>query len=403
MTTRVLLMLTADLEAEGGGGIRTYVRDFVKYSPEDFDVAVVASTSDPRARPVGKWRRVTYGQRTARVLPLVHIPPDGVSPVPDLLRYVGALVIRRRQLPLAERVLQFHRPAIALLFLRHRGPMVQWLHLDPAEFSAHMKWRRAPGLLDRIEALTVPRMDYVYTPGAAVADAYRRRFPALHDRIRYSPNWFDPQRFRLPAPGERGAAREQIGGLIGEPLSDRQSVVLSVGRLHPQKDPELLLDAFARLARQRDARLLLVGTGRLAATLEQHARSTGIADRIHLLGPRTPDEVALLMRAADVLLIASHAEVSTRVALEALGSGLPVVATPVGEMRRVLEHGQTGWVVEDRRPDSLAAGLEWVLAQPRQELADAARESVADYVPEQVLGPIYELHRSLAAEFHTRR
>jgi glycosyltransferase involved in cell wall biosynthesis len=393
-----MLLLTADLEVEASGGIRTFVRDFVKHAPEDIEVSIVGSTSDPAARPVGEWRTIEYGRRAARFLPIVHIPPDVRSRVPDLLRYVVALLLRRRRLHLEGQVLEFHRPAIALAFLRHRGPMVQFVHMNPAQFARHMKWRRLPGLLGVIERLTIGRMDYVLTPGTAVAELYRRRFPEIAERIIFSPNWYDAELFFVPTPTDRVEARAALAGSLGGQLGDEDRLVLFVGRLDAQKDPLLLINAFAALARRRpEARLLMVGEGGMRGQVEQRAAAAGIGSRVELLGSRAHAEVAQLMRASDALLLASHTEVSARVALEALGSGLPVVSTPAGEMERVVEHGRTGWIVRDRQPDSFADGLAWALDQPRDQVAATAAASVADYVPQRALARVYEMHRRLAA------
>jgi glycosyltransferase involved in cell wall biosynthesis len=398
VTVRVLLMLSADLEAEASGGIRTYVRDFVKYAPSDIEVSIVGSTADPRRRPTGRWREISYGSRTVRFLPIVHIPPDGRSRIPDLLRYVAAMVLRRRQLPLVDHNLQFHRPAIALAFLRHRGPMVQWLHLNPVEFAAHMKWRRAPGLLGRIEALTIRRMDFVVTPGTKVAELYRRRFPTMADRIRFSPNWYDADRFFVPTPEQREAARARVGEVVGRPLPADERLILFVGRINAQKDPLLLVDAFAAVAARRpEVRLLMIGAGSMRGQVEERAISAGLGERVHLIGSRSPEEVAACMHAADLLLMSSHTEVSARVTLEALGAGLPVVSTPAGEMERVVQHGVTGWIVRERHPAAFREGVEWALAQPRQEIAAATAASVGDYIPQKALASVYEMHRELAA------
>jgi glycosyltransferase involved in cell wall biosynthesis len=397
MSVRVLVMLTADLESEASGGIRTFVRDFVRYSPPDFEIDIVGSTADPHARPSGTWRTLAYGAREARFLPLVHIPPNASSLTPDLLRYVAALMLRRGRLPISGHLLQFHRPAIALAFARHRGPMIQWLHLNTVDGVAQTRWRRLPGLFRLLERFTLGRMTRIYLPSLASAADLRRRYPALDERIRFSANWYDSARFSVPDGAQRAAARRFVAEQLGvEPAADGR-LVLFVGRLEPVKDPLLLLAAFAEYARGDDgARLLLVGDGGMRAEIERSARQAGLGPRIHLLGARPPDEVARFMQAADVLLMASRSEASARVALEALGSGLPVVSTPVGEMARVVEHGRTGWLVEQRRAAELAAGLAWAMAQPRAVVAAAAAASVADFVPERALGELYEDHRRLA-------
>ncbi|HEY7598754.1 MAG TPA: glycosyltransferase, partial [Candidatus Limnocylindrales bacterium] len=389
MPVHVLVLLTADLESAASGGIRTFVRDFVKYSPADFEIDIVGSTADPRARPPGGWRTLTYGARSARFLPLVHIPANASSRVPDLLRYVMALILRRRWLPLAGHVLQVHRPAIALAFPGHRGPIVQWLHLNTVDGIGQLRWRRLPGLFRLLERRTLGRMARVYLPSSASVDDLRRRYPALAERIRFSANWYDTQRFGAPTEAQRTAARDWLATEIGAPLAPTAKVILFVGRLEPVKDPRLLLATFAEHARDdATARLVLIGDGSLRAEIGRQAAALGLAERVHLLGAREPDEVARAMQAADVLLVSSRSEASARVALEALGSGLPVVSTRVGEMAAVVEHGRTGWLADERRAEVLARGLAWAIAQPRDAIAGATSGSVVDNVPERALAAL---------------
>jgi glycosyltransferase involved in cell wall biosynthesis len=102
------------------------------------------------------------------------------------------------------------------------------------------------------------------------------------------------------------------------------------------------------------------------------------------------------MQAADVLLVSSVAEGGgPRVVLEALGSGLPVVSTVVGEVRRSVTTGVDGWLAEERTADSLAAGLRWALDQPRDELSAAAVAAAGPFVGRVVLQQLYNEYREL--------
>jgi glycosyltransferase involved in cell wall biosynthesis len=398
MPVRLLVLLTADLESEASGGIRTYVRDLVRYSPPDFEIEIVGSTAAPAERPTGVWRELTYGERSARFLPLVHIPPNASSRVPDLLRYVVALLLRGRRFDRAGRLIELHRPAIGLAFLRHRGPQIQWLHLNTVDGVGQLRWRRAPGLFRLVERLTLRRMTRIYLPSRASVEDLRRRYPDLAERVRFSPNWFDARRFRLATADERAAARQWLAAEIGAPLGAATKVVLFVGRLEPVKDPRLLLETFAAASsRLPDMRLVMLGDGNLRQQVTRWAAELGIAERVHLLGARPHDDVARAMHAADALLVTSRSEASARVALEALGAGLPVVSTRVGEMASVVEPGRTGWLVAERDPGQLAEALGWALAQPRESVAAAASASVAEFVPERALAPVYDDHRQLAA------
>jgi glycosyltransferase involved in cell wall biosynthesis len=192
-------------------------------------------------------------------------------------------------------------------------------------------------------------------------------------------------------------------GLAAESSGDRW--VLFVGRLHPVKDPGLALETFAELLRTtaRAARLIVCGGGAERAALERLAADLGIADRTHFLGDQPRAVVAELMSAADVLIVTSKAEGGgPRVVLEALGSGLPVVSTVVGEVRRSITTGLSGWLVESRRPDDLAEGLRWALDQPRDAVQAQALEASRPFEVSAVLGRLYEIYRELASTTRSR-
>jgi glycosyltransferase involved in cell wall biosynthesis len=121
--------------------------------------------------------------------------------------------------------------------------------------------------------------------------------------------------------------------------------------------------------------------------------------KVHAIGDQPRDRVAQLMAAGDVLLVTSRAEGGgPRVALEALGSGLPVVSTVVGEVRRSVSSGVNGWLSEDRTADSLASGLRWAFGQPREVVSAAAVQAARPFVASEVLRPLYDIYRELAAD-----
>lgn len=135
-----------------------------------------------------------------------------------------------------------------------------------------------------------------------------------------TPNGVDTNHF---APASKEEARRRLG----QPVGDR--LVLVVGHLIPRKDPILSMEAF-RAAGLSGARLVYVGRGPLFDEVEAHARATGMADKVSLLGERPPEELVDWYRAADVMLLTSSREGRPNVVLEALSTGCPVVATNAG-------------------------------------------------------------------------
>ncbi len=139
---------------------------------------------------------------------------------------------------------------------------------------------------------------------------------------------------RLFHPGDAAEARSQLQLPADRPL------LLFVGNLLPVKNPHLLLQAVARLsadlAADRAPILAIVGSGPMQSELESAAASLGIAPQLRWLGRQSSEQVALCMRAADLLVMSSVNEGLPNVILEAMASGLPVVSTDVGGISELL-------------------------------------------------------------------
>lgn len=133
-----------------------------------------------------------------------------------------------------------------------------------------------------------------------------------------------------PPPGRRkpeGAVRAELG------LGPDVPVMGALARLDPQKRLDRLISLTARLP--ESVHCLIAGEGRRRAELENHARSEGVADRVHFLGFR--DDVGDVLSALDVLVVTSDRESLANAMLEALAAGVPVVSTPVSGAAEALE------------------------------------------------------------------
>lgn len=167
------------------------------------------------------------------------------------------------------------------------------------------------------------------------------------------------------SPGDRLGARsalKHLGGLDGP-------VLLFVGRIQPLKGLEVAVRTLAML-RDRTAVLVVVGGAsgpdgeaevervtRLAADL-------GVDKRVRFVAPQPHHLLSTYYRAADVVLVPSRSESFGLVALEAAACGTPVVAAAVGGLRTLVEHGHTGFLVEDRHPAAFADQVERLLDDP---------------------------------------
>ncbi len=156
-----------------------------------------------------------------------------------------------------------------------------------------------------------------------------------------------------------------------------EPTIVSVGRLVPQKAPLTLLDAF-RLARSEvpEARLVMVGNGPLKVEVEDFIRSRSLASNVTLL-PGTPD-VRSHLRRARVFALASLFEGSPNVMIEAMASGLPIVATRVDGIPELVTHGLSGLLVEPENPPALAEALTSLMLNEKRcrEMGIQARQKV---------------------------
>lgn len=181
---------------------------------------------------------------------------------------------------------------------------------------------------------------------------------------------------------ERGRSRDVLGVFSSERrrkvrtalgLADTDLVLLGIGRQEPLKRFEDLVSCLSEVRRARaDAHLLLAGrpgAGTPAIEGALKARPAD-ADRVLLLGER--DDVPDLLCAADVLLIASVAEGTAGVALEAMALKCPVVCTDVEGVRGVLDHERNSLLVGVASPSALAEGVRRLSAD------EPLRESLVD-------------------------
>ena len=154
------------------------------------------------------------------------------------------------------------------------------------------------------------------------------------------------------SPGDRRGARHALGLGSGP-------ILLFVGRIQPLKGLDVAVQTLAQLGRN-DAQLVVVGGASGAdgaAELERVQRiiaENKLEGRVHFFDPQPHHLLSTFYRAADVVLVPSRSESFGLVALEAGACGTPVVATGVGGLLSLIDHGRTGFLVPGRNVDDFA-------------------------------------------------
>lgn len=197
------------------------------------------------------------------------------------------------------------------------------------------------------------------------------------------------------APGDRSGARSALH------LGDHP-VLLFVGRIQPLKGPDVAVRALAALGRS-DAILLIVGGASGTEGNAEVAALKALVDELHLTGrvrfvPPQPHHVlSTYYRAADVVLVPSRSESFGLVALEAAACGTPVVASGVGGLLTLVDHGHTGFLVQRRDPHLFAAYAAEILDYPAlaRQMSQAAAVRAQRYTWKAAADRLHRLYVDL--------
>jgi len=312
-----------------------------------------------------------------------------------------------RFFPRLARVLRDERPDIVYAFLPHATVPISLLGklARPAKVMIGVRASRLERsqyvwetrVLLRLEGPMSRLTDQIVCNSYAGArDAVRRGFPP--SKIAVIPNGIDTLRFR-PDPARRRAFRQELG------VSDDETLIGVVGRLHPMKDHPTFLAAAAKLTADdadtsrggRNMRFLCVGAGPaeyLNSLVDQAVRLGLGEDRIMFLDARA--DVQDVYPGLDLLVSSSSSgEGVSNVLLEAMACGVPCVGTDVGDTKRILPTGLCE-VVPKEDPALLAAACRRVLDGAGPEVSSELRQHVMEsYSAERMTSVTLSVMRSL--------
>ncbi|HEX5872357.1 MAG TPA: N-acetyl-alpha-D-glucosaminyl L-malate synthase BshA, partial [Longimicrobium sp.] len=201
----------------------------------------------------------------------------------------------------------------------------------------------------------------------AVSDYLKRetvdRFRVPGDSIEVIHNFVDPRLYRR---GSYPCRKETF-------LRPDEMLVMHVSNFRTVKRIADVVRIFARIHKQIPSKLMFVGDGPERPTATAEAEALGITDRVIFLGKQ--DSVAELLACADLLLLPSASESFGLVALEAMASGVPVVASNAGGLPEVVEDGVAGYLGEIGDVEAMAEAAVSILSDDRTwvRMSNAAR------------------------------
>ncbi len=161
-------------------------------------------------------------------------------------------------------------------------------------------------------------------------------------------------------------------------IPNNKPVALYVGRLDKEKRIETIIRALPIVLRTMDMQLVLAGKGKLRTSLEELAREMGVADHVTFTGFVADEDLPEVYRAADVFVIAAVAELQSIVTMEAMASGLPIIAANAVALPELVHHGENGYLFQEGDSHALAQHMIAILNDKnlQSQMSRASTDSI---------------------------
>ena len=229
-----------------------------------------------------------------------------------------------------------------------------------------------------VTKMTIERADAITVVSNFLRDETYRQFD-VHRDLQVIYNFIDPERHESePCP------------CIPDCMQKTQKTLMHISNFRPVKRIRDVVSIFAKVNEAMDSRLILIGDGPDTSVARETAEELGILDRVKFVG--VVDRVAPLLNFADLFLLPSSTESFGLVALEAMASGVPVIASAVGGIPEVVEHGATGYLEPVGDVEAMSTRAIELLRDEelRSQFSRAARERARSRFNYEEIVPQYE-------------
>ncbi|GAB4524482.1 MAG: glycosyltransferase [Anaerolineae bacterium] len=415
MTIKRIAMLsvhTSPIAAIGGkkvGGMNVYVRELAQeFARRGIGVDIFTRRSGPEQPDIDR----SLGENV-RVIHLLAGPPQPLDPddvYGHLSQFTAGLIAFATRQGIGYDLIYSHYWLSGWVANKLKEvwgtPFIQMFHT-----LGHMKYRIVPG---SVAPLSTPRIR-VETEIVRWADRIVAATPAEHDQLLWLyradrrkivviPPGVDAGRF-YPIP--EAEAKEKLG------IPVETNMLLFVGRIEPLKAVDTILQAIHLLRQQNPdllatARFAIIGgdpndsTDQELMRLQTMATELGMDDVVVFLGSKDHSLLPYYYSAATAVIMPSDYESFGMVALEAMASGTPVIASQTGGLAFLVRDQETGLLVPVRDPKALAEGIHTLLAEPEKRalLSQQAAALAEQYAWSNIASQLLTVFRQLVPSHH---
>lgn len=276
---------------------------------------------------------------------------------PDVIHIQDHFVIS----PVVQKIA--NQMSIPIMGTNHFMPenLLHYLHLPKKleQIAKNWAWRQFRAIFEQLDAVTTPTRT-----AAQLLEDVKLTKPVLAVS-----NGIDLQKFK---PGNNGQYLKKRLNLPDQPI------LLYVGRLDKEKNIEAVLKTLPRVLGQTDLHFLIAGKGAEQEKLKQLAHQLNLEGSVSFAGFVPDEDLPNLYAVADCFIIAGIAELQSLVTMEAMATGLPVVAVNAMALPELVRHGENGYLFELDDADALADHLTEIFSDPdlRKKMGECSLERI---------------------------
>ncbi|MEM6529189.1 MAG: glycosyltransferase, partial [Chloroflexota bacterium] len=361
----ILSVHTSPIAAPGGkkvGGMNTYVREIAQeFARRGIEVDIFTRRVSPLQPNIDSSLGEGVNVIHVNAGSAVEMGPTDIYP--HLQQFTAGVIAHTIRRNISYDMIFSHywlSGRVAQMLKEAWGtPFVQMFHT-----LGHMKNRipsvtsPVPEIRIRVETQVVEWADMIIANTPAERAQLLWLYHADRRKIVVCPPGVNTMRFY---PVGREAARDKLG------ISQDDNLLLFVGRIEPLKAVDSIIEALHIMNRQPEAlantRLVIVGgdpkdcTDRDMMALQKLTKDYGMGDVVSFVGAKGQDDLVMWYAAATTVIMPSEYESFGMVALEAMATGTPVIASEVGGLAFLVRDGETGLLVPARAPQQLAGAI----------------------------------------------
>ncbi len=200
-----------------------------------------------------------------------------------------------------------------------------------------------------LDALTSPLVTHYHFNSEAVSNMYNKFLFLPRRKITVIANGLEAEKYNVEIDKER--KKQELG------LPKDKIIIGCVARLRKQKGHKYLVSAFAKLAKKNEhVFLVFIGDGSEKKNIEQQLNELSITEKIIFLGNR--NDIPEILKVIDIFVLPTLFEGMSNALLEAMASGLPIIATNIPENKELISDEKEGLLVSTRSSDSIATAME---------------------------------------------